>query len=80
MPEVDATLGHVLLDAWIRQHGKANLARKAEVEYMSVDHVHKRRRRPSFDLAFKIDEATGGEVYIKSWFRPLAQTPNPRTA
>lgn len=64
-----------LTDRSIRQ---ADFAEQLGISQATVSRLAKRSMRPSLELAFAIEKATGGAVSVASWNPDLAQ-PQPPT-
>jgi len=60
------------LKEWQHQNNitDTELARRVGVHQSTVCHYHAGRRRPSPEVALKIEEVTGGEVTMKEAFFP----------
>lgn len=60
------------LKEWQSHHGVSNasLAKKLGIDVSMLSHYHHGRRRPSPEVALKIEEVTGGEVTMKEAFFP----------
>ena len=53
------------------------IAQKIGVDTSYISHINSGRRRPSPDLALKIEKATGGRVTVMELLFPSRRNPSP---
>lgn len=72
------TRGHILLDNYLNSEKAAKLAEEAGLDYMQIQHLTHRRRRASLDVAFALEDASGGFIEARAWTeRVKAKNPGP---
>lgn len=61
--------GSTLLDRWLKRNvpNISAWARELGVEPSYVCHLRRRRRKPSLEVAFRIEDVTRNEVPARSW-------------
>ncbi len=64
------TEGHRRFVAWIEGVNRAEIARQLGITRQTMTEIAAGRMRPALDLAYGIEQLTGGAVKTAAWVQP----------